>query len=669
PLDDLKPVWEAGKELALRDASERTIKTRVDIDGNSEVDAGEFIDFDTGNASTLRPFLNAATDAEAEKIIRFIRGEEVAGYRDRTLTVDGSEKEWKLGDIVYSTPTVVGKPMENYNQYYSDYNFGEFFLKWRERGISVYVGANDGMLHSFKVGTFNQGDNPATVGEEEHGWYSATEDPATSENLGDERWAYIPYHLLPHLKWLTDPDYAHVYYTDLKPKVSDVRIFKSPNGNPIDANHPQGWGTILIGGMRLGGGALTLTDDFGNGPGETRTFRSAYFALDITVPDSPVLLGEFTDPNLAFATSYPAIARVEATQGFEKQIAKEDDKWYFVVGSGPGSYTGSSNQQGHTFVVDLNNGSNQLELLQTFTGNENDAFMATPITVDLNLNYNVDTIYIGETYDDSGTWKGKMYRISTRSNDDPAPEPAVWPYKTDPTTDPWLMTTLFSADTPITASANASMDDDENIWIYFGTGRYYSSVDQTDTTYQNFYGIKDACAYGGCGGGDEVALADLHDSSNVMVMINKEVVNAASNNWDDFLSDVQAKDGWYLSFDTGGERVLNRPGILGGVVIFPTFNPIADVCSSGGSGKMYALYYETGTAYHKSIVGTETYGDTEKCLKSIDLGDGVTSAVGIHVGGKSTGTGFIQQSTGVVKQIDIAPVFGIKGGITGWKQK
>jgi len=131
---------------------------------------------------------------------------------------------------------------------------------------------------------------------------------------------------------------------------------------------------------------------------------------------------------------------------------------------------------------------------------------------------------------------------------------------------------------------------------------------------------------------------------------------------------VQAEDGWYINLDTAGERVLNRPSILGGLVIFPTFIPDTDICNYGGTGKFYALYYETGTAYYKDVLGTETYGDDRKCLKSIDLGQGVTSEVGLHVGKKATGTGFVQQSTGAVEQIEVAPALGIKSGIIGWKQ-
>jgi type IV pilus assembly protein PilY1 len=262
-----------------------------------------------------------------------------------------------------------------------------------------------------------------------------------------------------------------------------------------------------------------------------------------------------------------------------------------------------------------------------------------------------------------------MQRISTRSNTDPAPEPAVWPYKVDPTLNPWLMSTLLSTDAPITASAAASIDEDENIWVYFGTGKYYDNSDQTDTSTQYFYGIKDSCAYGVCNGADEVISTDLYNASSIVVKTNKEVEGAAALTWDDFVNEVQVKDGWYLNLDTTGERVLNRPSILGGLVIFSTFIPDADVCSFGGTGKFYALYYETGTAHYKDVIGTETYGSDEKSLKSVNLGQGVTSDVGIHVGRKSSSTGFIQQSTGTITQIDVTPVFSIKSGIIAWHQK
>jgi type IV pilus assembly protein PilY1 len=113
------------------------------------------------NNVTLSTLLGAADDKEGQKIIRYIRGESVDGYRVRP---DG----WKLGDIAYSSPVIWGE--------------------------MVYVGANDGMLHAFDV------------------------------NTGEEKWAFIPNNLLAKLKDLTLPEYCHEYFVDLSPKVAEVYV-------------------------------------------------------------------------------------------------------------------------------------------------------------------------------------------------------------------------------------------------------------------------------------------------------------------------------------------------------------------------------------------------------------------------------------------------------------
>lgn len=402
----------------------------------------------------------------------------------------------------------------------------------------------------------------------------------------------------------------------------------------------------------MGGGEYILTEDFDDNPGtpdEERIFRSAYVVLDITVPNNPVVLGEFTDPNLNFTTSYPAIARIESTEGFQDP---EDDQWFFIVGSGPNDCDGSSNQNGYVFVFNLNSG----QLVKTFQTAEGDAFMASPITFDIDLTYNIDGIYIGETYNDVS---GKMYHISSRTGEG-------WTYQLD--LDNWEMTTLFSPATPVTASATASLDEDDNVWVYFGTGKYYGDIDRADTTTQHFYGIKDPCPYGGCLPADEVALADLYDATNIKVLTNREVEGATASTWDAFKDEVQQEDGWYIDMTIDGERVLNRPSIIGGAVLFTTFKPDDDICEYGGTGSLYGLYYTTGTSYYEPILGKEAYGDKEVCIKSVSLDKGVTSEIGLHVGQKATSTGFIQQSTGAVIEVEIDPALNIKSGIIAWKQ-
>ncbi|MFV1950600.1 MAG: pilus assembly protein, partial [Nitrospinota bacterium] len=360
-LDDISPIWEAGKTLAGMNISVRNIQTY--IKGTTG-----FTEFKEGNASTLKPYLRAADDAEAENIINFIRGEDAAGLRDRT--VDDAGTVWRLGDIIYSTPAVVRRPMARYIYRYGDTSYYDFLEKYHERETVVYVGANDGMLHAFRAGVHHEGDDPGTEDTREYGWYEG-------DKIGEELWAYIPYNLLPHLKWLSDPNYTHVYYVDLKPRVIDASIFKA------GGDHPGGWGTVLIGGMRFGGKGVKI-DDF-NGSGAPKTFSSAYFALDITNPaNPPKLLWEFTNPELGFTTSYRGVAKVKG-------------KWFVIAGSGPTDYDGTSDQTAGIFVLDLKTG----DIQHRFKLSDN-AFMADPVCVDIDLKvdsgYGTEVCYIGMIY-------------------------------------------------------------------------------------------------------------------------------------------------------------------------------------------------------------------------------------------------------------------------------
>ncbi len=157
-----QPFWEAGKRLKERDPDSRYIFTAMDDEAGSNIRMSRKVFFTEGNSTAmdangkkLSDLLGAADDAEARKIIHYIRGSNESGYRDR--------KGWKLGDIAYSTPLVSNN--------------------------RVYIGANDGMLHAFDIDT------------------------------GEEIWAFIPNNLLGKLKDLTREDYCHEYFVDLSPVV------------------------------------------------------------------------------------------------------------------------------------------------------------------------------------------------------------------------------------------------------------------------------------------------------------------------------------------------------------------------------------------------------------------------------------------------------------------
>ncbi|WP_448679197.1 pilus assembly protein [Pseudomonas nicosulfuronedens] len=147
-----------------------------------------------------------------------------------------------LGDIIYSSPLVVGPPSSV--AYYLEKaagatGYNDFRQAHADRESRLYVGANDGMLHAF-------------------------------DETGRERWAFIPAAVFAQLNYLPDTRYAarseeentnslHRFYVDGSAVTRDVYF----NGS---------WHTVLV--MASGRGGRGL------------------FALDITEADSPRLLWE-----------------------------------------------------------------------------------------------------------------------------------------------------------------------------------------------------------------------------------------------------------------------------------------------------------------------------------------------------------------------------------------
>ena len=209
----------------------------------------------------------------------------IPAFRSRKSDYDesGTAKTWRLGDIVYSTPTIVAAPSEGFDLLYKDDTYTNFYKKYVKRRTVVYAGGNDGMLHAINGG-FYDSDNLKFWKGCDSGTYSDT-----GKSLGSELWAYVPYNLLPHLYWLTDSAYNsqyHVNYVDLKPRIFDAKIFTP------DTTHTNGWGTVLVCGMRFGGGKIRADLNHDNtysttGTTPDRIMRSAYIVMDITDPESP----------------------------------------------------------------------------------------------------------------------------------------------------------------------------------------------------------------------------------------------------------------------------------------------------------------------------------------------------------------------------------------------
>jgi type IV pilus assembly protein PilY1 len=681
-LKDILPFWEGGKQLANLASSARNLLTWVDIDNDGLVDAGEEMQLSTANSATLSPYLRAgAAPYTADNIINFVRGDEIAGLRTRMVEVpigSGTYKVWKLGDPIHSTPTIVTAPRSNYDLIYGDSSYTDFFTKWKDRREVIYVGANDGMLHAFNGGFYHKSDDVTTAGVVEHGWYTKNPtDNSSGRPLGDELWGYIPYQLLPQLQWLTRADYSHVYYVDLKPTVADVRIFTP------DADHPNGWGTILIGGFRMGGscgncasgtGAPTMTVNIS---GTNRNFYSAYFVLDITNPDvNPKLLWSFSDAGLGLTTAYPTVTRVSPTA--DSKIDNTNAKWMVLFGSGPNGYAGdlsaASTQSAKVYAVDLKvgpgAGNSQVTTMPIGSWR---SFLSNIVALDKNFDYRHDVAYFGRTiHDGSLPWRGKMYRLTTSGCVNAPCSTSTWGVAnggnrsaTEIIDDFYDYNALTGATVevgPITTAPSVTIDDANKVWVFFGSGRYLSNSDKTDTAQQYLFGIKDNVMNGGCIQADTTNCVIDDTSAKVLVNTTNSVVcvvcatgtNQMTDSNNPTLTDVttgansmvglvQSKDGWYVKLvtaaGTSAERSVSSPVVLAGAVFFPTLIPTNDFCSSTGTSYLYALYYKTGSAYSSPIIGTSASGANTNSDTRVLMGEGVASQVAVHIDGPGTSNG------------------------------
>ena len=191
--------------------------------------------------------------AKEGNLINYLRGQTVYENRDSNTPANRlfRYREKTLGDITESNAVYV--PAPNFN--YLESSYAAFKDAQAGRTKSLYVGANDGMLHAF----------------------NATD--------GSERWAYIPSMLLSKLWNLADNNYAtqHKNFVNGSTTVTDIC-------NSLCSTESD-WKTILVGGLGEGG--------------------KGFYALNVS-NDQPSLLWEFDnqdDVDLGFSYGNPVITK------------------------------------------------------------------------------------------------------------------------------------------------------------------------------------------------------------------------------------------------------------------------------------------------------------------------------------------------------------------------
>jgi len=662
-FENINSLWEAGKRLWQRNLSTnpRTIKTSLD--------GSNLLDFSVANATALTPYLLPDPGDNVTTIIQYVHGidnTEDLNLRQRTVTFGSDNNVWKLGDVVNSTPRIAASvPLNKYDTVYNDVTYKSFIdnTAYKNRGM-VFTGGNDGMLHAFRLGKLELSWTGKAAVEK-----ARITNPYFGTTLGDEAWAFIPKNALPYLKYLKDPDYCHLFYTDLAPYVFDASI----GGAATDTRTSGSWRTILIGGMRTGGAcdnsvSCTAANNCVRTPGGGAVGYSSYFALDVTDPTTPSLLWEFTNPGLGFTTTGPAVLRVNAVNTSTSERDRNlNGEWYVVFGSGPtgpidntnNQFLGRSNQNLKFFVVDLRTGS----LAQTIDTGIANAFAGSMINAvaDFNLDYQDDAVYVGyvKRAGSSGsyTWTdGGVGRILT-SNTTP----------TDASGGSWKWSRVIDGIGPVTSSvARLQNRNFSTNWLFFGTGRYFfenppagtnTTPEIDDATGQRrLFGLREPC-FTSTNTIDPACTTTVSFPS-VLPDSNFPNVTDIANVPSEIVANSSGFKGWYIDLDASGnysydntaarlyraERVITDPlATTSGVVFYTTYKPYGDECALGGKSFLWAVRYNSGGTPAAAVMkGKALVQVSTASVEQLDLSTAFAKAAGegaggLHKDGRRTG--------------------------------
>ncbi len=477
----------------------------------------------------------ANVPAYGEDRLNFLRG-----VRTNEIPTTGStatqflrRRDNVLGDIQNSSPSWVGPPGAPYSATWSDrlyptasmpentgtQTYAQFVSTESTRLNVVYVGANDGLMHGFRTGAFN-----------DDGSYNAN-----APNDGVEVLAYMPNVVVKDIHEgmdppdptaspatttptydatldFTNPSYGHNFFVDSTPDADDIFYGGS-------------WHTWLVSGQGAGGNAIFALDI--TNPGSYNTYNSGTATgtpAGISDPlftesnASSLVIGEWTGSTPTYtatgALGSPANGNFTCTgngpagganctqslgdtYGTPEVRRMHNGQWAAIFGNGFGSSTGDAG----IFIM-LVNEANPVTTAPTFyylsTSNGSPCVSTTGTlstvsgstaggngigyasSVDLDGDHVIDYIYAGDL-------QGNLWRFDV-TNSNPAD---------------WAVTcgALFKTQTgqPITTSVLAASGQagstQQRLMVIFGTGRKIPATNTTAVSYasgqQDLYGVWD----------------------------------------------------------------------------------------------------------------------------------------------------------------------------------
>lgn len=442
-------LWNARDLLDARAPSSRVILTSTAVgEGN-------------GSAFTGTTVVNAinAVDANFGTATSTPSGTDRLAWLRGDISKQGTsfrQRNHILGAIMNAQGLYVAQPASGYRNVWPALSdeakaeadgegYTKFLSDHSKRAPTLYVAANDGMLHAFDATTAAD-------------TYPDTVD--VSPSPGKERWAYVPYSAYGKLaNWSSLNSFSFQPSVDGTPVSRDVYF---------GSGSAKGWHTILVAGLRFGGRGVYALDITDASASESDPGAKVLWEFNNTSPGGS---------NLGYTYGRPNIGRLANGQ------------WVVIV---PAGYfpTGSTdpaanNSFSSLFVLDAQTGALIKEIktpttVSGITGTVVSSGLTTPVLGDYQGDQIDDVAFAGDLQGDiwrfdltgaSTNWKAELFFRSSNPGDRPIT----------------VMPRLFAD--PIGGG----------MVVVFGTGKYLAAADNvidSNTKQQAVYGIRDSGAAG-----------------------------------------------------------------------------------------------------------------------------------------------------------------------------
>ena len=443
--------------------------------------------------------------------------------------------------------------------------------------VRILMGTNSGFMHMFKAGD------------------------------GSEAWAFLPKELAPLLKTLRENVSSdnHPYGLD---GTAVAYVYDANNDGTLSGASDK---VYLFIGQRRGG--------------------TAYYALDITDPDSPSFMWRIDDAGTSFSElgqswSTPAITKIPGHNGLVLIFGGGYDTNKDIEAVGTDDSAGRG-----VFIVNALTGAliwsatpaaNSATNLQVSTLVDS---IAAPVSVlDSNGDDLTDRIYAADT-------GGNVWRLDMPGSALPTTAQTTWSmFKlasfggTTASTDRRFFN---KPDVVRTRAGDTAFDA-----IALGSGNRSHPLEST--VVNRFYMIRDTqinTSYHGSGGTAvpaALAESDLYDVTNNLIQDGTAEEQTAA------MTALAAKRGWYVTLERNGEKNLAPSITLGGTVFFTTFDPDTSATSCvpvPGHGYLYAVNLQFGTAVYDWETASSP-NSIQKSDRNVEVGQRLPDAVTPHFG-------------------------------------